>query len=233
MNGRPSVQPTHTLRRDQPAHTYSCSTRVTQPASQPSDVPEGWPTQIRVRPLPFLILTYQPDPPTYLPEFYGLWLSFWKWEKESWREISLQEPPSAVFLQVVVIRPSVLSSFASLYLLFLPLSPKVTKNQTPWQAHFDDERKCTDLNVVWKTGDDTAKVEHLTSMHRVQMCGCMWECVDDWVREKKAIWILMGWYLWGGFVRYVFLLVPYMSQHQYHFRIILYYSISFNTQNNL
>lgn len=28
-----SVQPTHTLRRDQPAHTYSCSTRVTHPAA--------------------------------------------------------------------------------------------------------------------------------------------------------------------------------------------------------
>lgn len=47
---------------------------------------------------------------TYLPEFFGLWLSFWKWE--SWREISLQEAPSAVSLRVVVIRPSVLSSFA-------------------------------------------------------------------------------------------------------------------------
>lgn len=125
-------------------HTVVLLESPSQPASQPSDVPEGWPTQIRVRPLPFLIHNLPTRPP-YLPEFYGLCLSFWKWEKESWREISLQEPPSAVFLQVVVIRPSVLSSFASLYLLFLPLSPKVTKNQTPWQAHFDDERKCTDL----------------------------------------------------------------------------------------
>lgn len=86
-----------------------------------------------LNPLP----TYQTP---YLPtRVLRLCLSFWKWE--SWREISLQEPPSAVYLQVVVIRPSVLSSFASLYLLFLPLSPKVTKNQTPWQAHVDGEKK--------------------------------------------------------------------------------------------
>lgn len=30
----------------------------------------------------FKSITYLPDPPTYLPEFFGLCLSFWKWEKE-------------------------------------------------------------------------------------------------------------------------------------------------------
>lgn len=34
-------------------HTVVLLESPTQPASQPSDVPEGWPTQIRVRPLPF------------------------------------------------------------------------------------------------------------------------------------------------------------------------------------
>lgn len=75
---------------------------------QPSDVPEAWCTdQSSTAAFLFPLPTYLiPN----LPEFYGLWLSFWKWE--SWREISLQEPPSAVSLRVVVIRPTVLSSFA-------------------------------------------------------------------------------------------------------------------------
>lgn len=59
VNGRLSVQPTHTLRRDQPAHTHSCSTRT----SQPADVPEGRPTQIRVRPLKTLYLPTRPRRP--------------------------------------------------------------------------------------------------------------------------------------------------------------------------
>lgn len=118
-----SVRPTHTLRRDQLAHTCSCSTRVTRPASlqtyQRADLHRS--QFDRLNPLP--------DPP-YLPELSGCVLAS-ECERKSWREISLQEPPAAVSLQVVVIRPSVLSSFASLYLLFLPLSPKVTKNQPP------------------------------------------------------------------------------------------------------
>lgn len=135
-------------RRTRSDEISPCAHRVVllEPASQPAfrstrglTHTDQSSTTTFLNPLP----TYQTP---YLPEFFGLCLSFWKWEKESWREISLQEPPSAVSLQVVVIRPSVLSSFASLYLLFLPLSPKVTKNQTPWQALiFMVKEKCTGL----------------------------------------------------------------------------------------
>lgn len=87
MNGWPSVQPTHTLRRDQPAHTYSCSTRVTQPAFRSTrglthTVQSS--TNTFLNPLP----TYQTPPPSYLPEFFGLCLSFWKWERDLTRDQS-------------------------------------------------------------------------------------------------------------------------------------------------
>lgn len=117
--------------------TFSRSTRVTQPASLQTYQRADRTDHTFLNPLP----TYQTPLPTYQSSSASVLAS--ESERKSWREISLQEPPSAVSLQVVVIRPSVLSSFASLYLLFLPLSPKVTKNQTPWQAHVDGERELT------------------------------------------------------------------------------------------
>lgn len=110
--------------------------------SQPSDVPEAWCTQIRVRPLAFYfhyLRTWSPN----LPEFFGLWLSFWKWEltrdqssRPSQRSVSpsCSHPSNSPFI------------LRSLYLLFLPLSSKVTKKSTPpCQAHVHGDRKCTDL----------------------------------------------------------------------------------------
>lgn len=89
VNGRPRLFDRRT-RSDEirpRTHTVDLLESPSQPASQPSDVPEGRPTQIRARPLPFKI-HYLPTRTPYLPEFFGLCLSFWKWEKAGERDQS-------------------------------------------------------------------------------------------------------------------------------------------------
>lgn len=54
-------------RRTRSDEISPCTHRVVllESPSQPSDLPEGWPTQIRVRPLPFKIHNLPTRPPTY------------------------------------------------------------------------------------------------------------------------------------------------------------------------
>lgn len=90
----------------------------------------------------FKSITYLPDPPTYQSSSASVLAS------ESERELTRDQSSRASQRSVSpsCSHPS-FSPFIlrSLYLLFLPLSPKVTKNQPPWQAHVHGERKCTGL----------------------------------------------------------------------------------------
>lgn len=90
----------------------------------------------------FKPITYLPDSPTYQSSSASVLAS------ESERELTRDQSSRASQRSVSpsCSHPSYSPfSLRSLYLLFLPLSAKVTKIQPPWQAHVHGERKCTGL----------------------------------------------------------------------------------------
>lgn len=165
--------------------------------SQPSDVPGADAHRSEFDHYLLKSITYQPDPlPTYQSSSASVLAS--ESERKIWREISLQEPPSAVSLQVVVIRPFIL------HFSVLVVSATVSKGNKKKIKPPDKLMLMVKENAQsWcsvKTGEYRAKVEPLTSMLRALMCGWMWKWVDDWVWEIKFnikfIELISQWRLW-------------------------------------